>query len=158
MKRSLAVSAVVVLGICLLNENSLGQFKQDAEEKPKVTESIFRNPSSAGLFSWFNPNNFFMRQQLSMSFGSFGGRTGSVAQFTNSMFYKVSNPLDLRVDVSMLYSPYNSFGSENFNRLYISNAEVNYHPSRSFSIQLQYRENPRGYYSPYYNPFYGYYR
>ena len=99
MKRSLAVSALVVLGICLLNENSLGQFKQDAEEKPKVTESIFRNPSSAGLFSWFNPNNFFMRQQLSMSFGSFGGRTGSVAQFTNSMFYKVSNPLDLRVGV-----------------------------------------------------------
>lgn len=154
MKRLLVLTVVVGVSICSLTDVSNSQFKQNADEKPKVSESMLRRASPSYFLSWFNPNNFMMRHQFSMSYASFGGRGMSLANYTSSMFYRFADPLDVRVDVSMLYSPYSSFGTDDLNRVYISNAELNYRPWENFSLQLQYRQLPMGMYSPYYNPFY----
>ncbi len=158
MQRILVMLVAIVIGFCSLSEDIRAQFKEKASEKPSVSESLLRRPSPLYFLSWFNPNNFMMRHQFSMSYTSFAGRGLSLASYTNSMFYRIADPLHVRLDVSMLYSPYSSFGTDDLNRIYISNAELNYRPWENFYIQLQYRQLPIGTYSPYYNPFYRRYR
>jgi len=158
MQRALVLVVGVVVGVCSFTRVGSAQFKQNPEEKPKVSESLVRRSSPAYFLSWLNLNNLVMRHQFSMSYASFRGRGISLASYTNSLFYKLADPLDVRVDVSMLYSPYSSFGADDLNKVYISSAELNYRPWENFYIQLQYRQLPVGMYSPYYNPFYGSYR
>ena len=154
------LALVTAVAVCFGSFSQIGnaQFKQNAEEKPKVSQSLLRHSSPRYFLNWFNPNNFVMRHQFSMSYSSFGGRGISLATYTNSLFYKFADPLNVRVDVSMLYSPYSSFGTDDLDKVYISNAELNYRPWENFSIQLQYRQLPVRMISPYYNPFYGPYR
>ncbi len=158
MKRVVILVAAIVVGVSSLAQVSNAQFKNDSEEQPKASEYLVRNAVPTNFLSWLNLNNLAMRHQFSLSYSSLGGRGISLASYTNSLFYRIADPLDVSVDISMLYSPYSSFGSDELNRVYISNAELNYRPWDNFSIQLQYRQLPPGFYSPYYNPFYGPYR
>lgn len=158
MKRVVILVAAIVVGVSSLAQVGNAQFKKDSDEQPKATEYLVRRGIPTNFLSWLSLNNLAMRHQFSLSYSSLGGRGVSLASYTNSLFYRIADPLDVRVDVSMLYSPYSSFGADDLNRVYISNAELNYHPRENFSIRLQYRQLPPGFYSPYYNPFYGPYR
>jgi hypothetical protein len=160
MKRSLAV--LVALVVVLGHTRVFAQFKSQAEEKPSVAESMIRPEDSSNFLGFFNPQNFTMRQSFSFSTMLLGGKSIGVAMYTNSMFYKVSDPLNVRLDVSLMRSPFNSLGKDfqsDVNKLFINRAEVNYKPFDNMIIQFQYRQVPLSaygnYYSPYYyNPFY----
>jgi hypothetical protein len=160
MKRSLAV--LVALVVVLAHTSVFAQFKSQAEEKPSVAESMIRPEDSSNFLGFFNPQNFMMRQSFSFSTMLLGGKNIGVAMYTNSMFYKLSDPLNVRLDVSLMRSPFNSLGKDfqsDLNKLFINRAEVNYKPFDNMIIQLQYRQVPLSaygnYYSPYYyNPFY----
>lgn len=143
---------------------SLGQLRdQTPSEKPNVYESMVKPADVSNLFlGFFNPDNFLMRHSYSLSYYSVGGKGIALGVYTNSMLYQISNPLTLRVDWSLAYSPYSSFGKEfqnDFSGLFLNRAELDYKPSKDFRINLQFRQVPGGYYSPYYsNPLYrGYY-
>lgn len=137
-----------------------GQFR-DELNKPTDIKSGILNDNSSNWFGFFNPDNFKMNHTFDVSFQSFGG-FGNLAltTYTNSMFYKFNDQLNIQADISLVNSPYNSFSKEFSNRLnglYLSRAQINYKPSENTSIILQYRSIPGGYYSPYYydyNPFY----
>lgn len=154
MKRM--VSVLVVLGALLaIPVSSYAQLKSQTLQ-PSVTESMFQNPvgSFLGLIDF---SRFQMRHSVSLSYMNLGGRGLSVGMYTNSMFYQVSDPLSVRLDVSMMYSPMSSFGPQgqnSLNGIYINRAELNYRPSKDFLLQVQFRQMPFGYYNPY-NP-YGY--
>jgi hypothetical protein len=155
MRRSLAV--LVVLTVMLVHTNSVAQFKSQAEDKPNVAESMIRPESSSNFLGFFNPQNFMMRQSFSFSSMLFGGKTIGLAMYTNSMFYKVADPLDVRLDVSLMRSPFNSLGKDfqsDLNKLFINRAEVNYRPFDNMTIQLQYRQVPFSYYGDYYSPYF----
>jgi hypothetical protein len=119
--------------------------------------------SSGYLFGFMNSDNFLMRHSFSLSYSSFAGHGVSLGTYTNSMYYKLLNNLNIQMDVSLIFSPYSSFG-ENFqndiNGLYISRAAINYSPFKDMHISLQYRSLPNAgyFYNPYfgsYNSFYG---
>jgi hypothetical protein len=113
-----------------------------------------------GLSSFFgllNPDNFLMKHTLSYSYLNAGGVGLSVASYTNSMFYKLADPLDVRMDITLQGSPFGpTAGADrnNLSRVYLSRVELNYQPWKDVFLQLQYRETP--YFSMYdaYNPFY----
>jgi len=67
------------------------------------------------------------------------------------MQYRIADPLLVRADVSLVYSPFSSLGSS-FQReiggIYLNRAQVDYQPSQNFRISLQYRNVPYGM-SPY---------
>ncbi len=123
---------------------------------------MIRPEGSDSFLGLFDPARFSMRHSYSFSYMLMSGRNMGVGMYTNSMFYKVSDPLDVRVDVSFIHSPFNSLGrqlQDNLNKIFINRAEVNYRPFDNMLIQFQYRQLPYsvygGYYSPYrYNPFY----
>jgi hypothetical protein len=76
------------------------------------------------------------------------------------MMYQFSDKLDARADISMSYSPFNTFGklggkNNSLSSLYLSRAQLDYKPWQNFLVQVQYRQIPYGnYYSPFYSPWY----
>jgi hypothetical protein len=138
------------------------QLKSQPDDTPRISDSMIRTGGSDSFLGFFDPSRFSMRHSYSFSTMLMGGRSMGIGMYTNSMFYKVSDPLNVRVDVSFVHSPFNSLGSQfqqNLNKLFLNRAEVNYRPSENMLIQLQFRQVPYslygGYSSPYYyNPFY----
>jgi hypothetical protein len=139
------------------------QFKGQIERESAASGGIFApQTSESGFFGWFDASKFSMHHSVNMSFMSLGGQGMSLGTYTNSMMYQFADNLNARADVSMSYSPSNSFGgfgskgTKDFSGIYLSNAQVNYRPWENVTVQLQYRQVPYGYYmSPFSGPWYG---
>ncbi|HLF20562.1 MAG TPA: hypothetical protein VI704_07215 [Bacteroidota bacterium] len=146
------------VAILLIVSTSNGQLKSRADQKPSVSESIIRYDNSGLLFGWFDPSRLTMRHSYSLSYSSFAGQNLSLGVYTNSLFYEFSDPLSVQFDVSLMHSPFNSFGpefSKSFSGLYLSRAQLNYRPTENMWLQVQFRQVPAlywlgnpGYYSP----------
>jgi hypothetical protein len=146
---------ILFILILVISLSVSAQFKSQNPEKTSVANSLFRPSGTNSFLGFLNPENFQMNQNISMQYISGNGYGLSLASYTNSMFYKISNPLNVRLDVSLMGSPFGSYGmgnNTNFNKLFISRAEINYQPWENFHMQLQYRQLPismYGYYTPY---------
>ena len=135
---------------------TFAQFRDSGFETNSVKEGIVTENSNA-LFGFLNSDDFIMRHSFSLNYSSFAGQGMSLTSYTNSMFYRLMNNLNVQLDVSVMYSPYSTLGEQfqkDISGIYISNAAINYHPWDNFSVHLQYRSMPFGY--GYYHPFYGY--
>lgn len=150
--------AVLLALMLVFSSASYAQFRDQLSDKSNVESSLFRSNNDGGsFFGFFNPANFSMRQSISMNYMTMGGQSLSLAMYTNSMSYRISQPLTLSADVSVMNSPYSTLGNsfaKSINGIYLTRAELNYHPTKDFSIDVQFDRNPLySYYNPYY--FYG---
>ena len=138
------------------------QFKSQVEQEPPVQDAMVRQQDPAFLFGWFDPSKFTMQHSVGFSYETIGGQGMSVGMYTNSMMYQFSDRLNARADVSLMYSPYNSFsatgGKKNdLSNIFLSRAELNYKPWDNVLVRFQYQQIPWG--NPYYSPFsYPWYR
>jgi hypothetical protein len=152
MKTFHFVIILVVLAAC----TAPAQFKSDAEQ-PSVARSLVSPTTSVSDFlGILNPENFSMRHNVSLSYMSLGGTSMSLASYTNSMFYKISDPLNVRFDVTLQGSPYMQSPNQSaFNGVFLSRAELNYRPWENCFIKVEYNRLPIGYYGLsrlWYNP------
>lgn len=150
MKKYFALMVLVVF-------SATAQFKQKPSEEPRVSDSFIQPQSASDWFNLFNPNNFQMRHSYSASYAMSGGYGLALQRYTNSMLYQFAPNLNARVDISLQNSPYSTFDyrlQNQFNKLYLSNAEINYRPWDNTQIRLSYRQIPWDYYG-YYRPFGG---
>jgi hypothetical protein len=158
MKRIAFLTVSLILVVSLIAGTANAQFRgQEPSGPPRVAGSMVTNEGSTNFLSFINPDNFRMNHSYSMSYMTMGGRGMAIGMYTNSMFYRIADPLDVQVDVSLMHSPYNSFNNnmDDYSGVFISRAEVNYQPTENFRVQLQYRQLPYGAYgSPFYNPWY----
>jgi hypothetical protein len=135
----------------------LGQYKETGIKNSSVKDGITNNTPNY-LFGFLNTNDFTMRHSFSMQYSSFGSQGLALGVYTNSMFYRLMDNMDVQLDVSLIHSPYSTFGEafqKDISGLYISNASINYRPWKDVSFHLQFRNTPYGY--GYYSPFYGMY-
>lgn len=156
--RLVLLAALTITAGAILVSEGKAQFKRTQAEEPKVTDSFIR-PSS-GLFDFFNPENFKMRQSYSMSYTSLGGHGLALGMYTSSMLYKFSEEVDARVDVSIQHSPYSTFDRRIQNSLsgiFLNRAEINYRPTDKMLFRISYRQIPFGLYGTY-SPYAGFYR
>ncbi len=148
--------AVVIALLCVSVPLS-AQLKTQAQEDMSASRSLIH--PSAGITSFFgllNAENFRMHHSVGMSFITSGGQGLSIADYTNSMFYKIADPLDVRMDVTLQGSPFGQYGNvaqSSLNGIFLSRAELNYRPSHDFMISLQYQRNPYGRFGWYDSPF-----
>ncbi len=56
---------VIALSL-LATSKSYSQFKRTADDEPKVSDSFISPETDSDLLSFFNPDNFKMRQSFSM--------------------------------------------------------------------------------------------
>jgi hypothetical protein len=128
------------------------QYRDELNRSVDVKSGILNNSSSGSLLSFINPDNFSMNHSFEMSYSAFGGGGMALGVYTNSMSFKFNDQLKLETDLSLVNSPYNSFGkdfSKNINGVYLSRAQLTYKPMDNMSIMVQYRQLPGGYYSPF---------
>lgn len=151
-KLTLAVTAIVFA----LNF-SYGQLKSQEPSQPSVAHTLVRPAGSlSGLLGWFNPANLMMRHNFSFQYFSSGGYGLSLATYTNSILYRIADPLDVRFDISLQGSPFGQYGAAQqgeFNRLFLSRAELNYRPWENVHVQFLFRQGAYGsydFYSPHY--------
>ena len=141
---------VIACLMCLLicTTGTVAQFKSDLDRQ---SASSFIRPTTSinSLLGLLNADNFMMRHSFSLNYLSSGGSGISLASYTNSMFFKLSGPLQLRFDVSLQGSPlgsYGAFDNASMSRVLLSNAELNYRPSENMFIRLQYSQVPYGHF------------
>ena len=140
----------LLIGLLITLENVSAQFKSQTENQPSPSQALVHPAPSIGNFlGLLNPENFNMRHSLSFSYLSSGNVGLSLASYTNSMFYKISDPLNVRFDVTLQGSPFGNYGGiqqNELSRLYLSRAELNYRPSENMFIRLQFNQIPLGTY------------
>jgi len=140
-----------------------GQLKNQKPQEINVGSAMLAPRSGNLLFGFFNPSNFKMMHSYSFSYTTFGRTSFALGVYTNSMFYRISDPLTMEVDVSLTHSPFNSFGREfqnQFNGIYISRAALNWRPTENTLINFEFRNLPNAFYlmNPYYRFYPGWYR
>jgi hypothetical protein len=147
---------IVLIFVLISAFTTVAQYKDVGIEQPSVKEGIVTE-NSGNILGFLNSEDFIMRHSFNLSYSTFAGQGVSLTSYTNSMFYRLMNNMNVQVDVSVLYSPYSTFGDQfqkDISGVYISNAAVNYYPWKNFSVHLQYSAMPYGY--GMYNPYYGY--
>jgi hypothetical protein len=148
----------ILLIISFLTVTVFAQYKDSGFPTSNVKDGIINN-SGMSLFG-LNLNNFRMNHSYNLSYSSFGNNGLALGVYTNSMFYDFSDKLNVQADVSVVHSPYSSFGQDfqnNLNGVYLSRAAVNYRPWKDFQINIQYRNIPNPYFQGYDNRFYNSY-
>jgi len=146
---------IAILSILFLPA-AQAQLRSKTIQEQSASVSMVR--PGGGLSSFFgllNADNFLMQHTLSYSYLSAGGTGLSVASYTNSMFYQLADPLNVRMDITLQGSPFGpTAGADrnSMNKLYLSRVELNYRPWQDVLFQLQYREMPyfsgRDFYDP----------
>ena len=158
MKKTMILFAVI------LSLNIYAQFKEPGFPTESIRDGIV-NENSGSLFGFLNSDNFQMKHSYNLSYSSFGNQGLALGMYTNSMYLKLSNNMNVQVDASIIHSPYSSFGKDFQNQLngvYVTRAAFNYKPWDDLFISIQYRNLPMAYhYSDYgfyfnrfYNPFF----
>jgi len=145
---------ILFLIVFCFSSVAFSQLKDQIGEKPSIYEGITNHSAPSLILGFFNPNNFKMSHSYNLSYSSFSNNGLALGVYTNSMFYKFNDKLNVQVDASLMHSPYNTFGKEfsnQINGLYISKAALNYRPFKDFQINVQYRRLPFNYYNGYYN-------
>ncbi len=136
-----------------------GQFKKESGTKIDLKSKMISSPTPSFVLGFINPNNFKMNHSLSMSYSSFGSEGIALGVYRNSLYYKVSDKINLLVETSIVNSPYSSLGgraSQSLNGIYLSRAQLNYKISDNSELSIQFSNDPTRFYSPYSsNPYYG---
>ncbi len=148
-----------LLVFLMMTAFSFAQLKSQMPQQGNVIDAMLKPKTSNLLFGFFNPANFRMSHSYSLSYSAFAGQGLALGVYTNSMFYKISDPLSMQVDISLVHSPYNSFGKQyqnQFSGIFINRAALNWRPSENTLINFEFKNLPSYMYltNPYYfHPF-----
>ncbi len=138
--------ALIVIGVVVGSVSAFAQFRSQVDGQPSVSQSLVKpNASISNFFGILNPENFQMRHSFAFNYFSGGGYGVSIASYTNSMFYKIADPLNVRFDVTLQGSPFGGggdFQQSDLSRVFLSRAELNYRPSENTFIKLQFNQVP----------------
>lgn len=148
---------LALLLVCVCARPAGAQLKSQDEQPVSAAQSLVHPAPTIGSFlGLINPDNFSMRHNFSFSYLSAGGAGVSLASYTNSMFYRIADPLNLRFDLTLQGSPFgdrSAFGGGSLSKLYLSRAELNYRPAENMFVKLQFSQSPWNYYNGFDTPY-----
>lgn len=152
MKRFLFV---FLLATCF-STVAVAQFRGEEPVPPSVREGMQRQSPGGGL-GFLNLDNLEMSHSLSVNYMSMGPQNVGMTMYTNSLRYRISEPLSVSADVSMMFTPFGTISRQardDMSGIFLRRASIDYRPSKNFQMSLQYNRYPYSYYNPYYmNPF-----
>jgi hypothetical protein len=139
------MNKILTLGLITLmvSVSSFAQFKSKVDAAAPVSESLLKPGGSDAWLGLLDFSKLSMRHSYSLSYLNVGGKGLSLGMLTSSLMYKFSDVLDLQTDISLMHSPYNSFGNKNdLSGIFLNRAELNYRPTDNLWFQLQFRQVP----------------
>lgn len=143
---------LLLLTVALLPMLALSQFRGEEPGPPSVRDGVYRGSGSNNILGFFNPDNLEMRHSLSVSYGSVGDQGIGISMYTNSLRYRISEPLSVRADIAMMFSPFGSMSSrfqQDLSGIFLRRASIDYRPDKNMRISLQYRNDPYALHGPY---------
>ena len=146
----------VLIVLILLPSAVRGQFRGEEPRRPSVSEGMYESKPGNMLFGFFNPDNLEMRHSISVNYGMYGDQGMGVSMYTNSLRYRIAEPLTVRADISMMFAPFGSASTmfkNDLSGIFLRRASVDYKASENMHISLQYRNEPYYYYNPYYGSY-----
>lgn len=143
---------ILFLLLLLAAPSVQAQFRGHEPRLGSPAEQVRAPQSSSLLFGFINPDNFQMNHSVSMSYMSMGPHSIGVSMYTNSMLYKIAEPLTVRADVSIMATPFGS-ATQLFNadagKIFLQRAQIDYTPSKDTRISLSFRQFPYEAANPY---------
>ena len=111
------------------------------------------NNLNTGLGNLFDPSRFTMQQSFSMGYASSGKASLLSNTYRNSMNYRLSQKLELKLDLAYSYLPaaFNKSAYQLDNRrqgMFLPSFGLKYQPSQNLMIQFEYN-SPGSYGSNY---------
>jgi hypothetical protein len=145
---------IVVWLFCLfaIPLGATAQFRGEEPGMPSAREGVFRASGDNFILGIFNPDNLEMRHSVSVSYGSNGDQGLGMSMYTNSLRYRISEPLSVRADVAMMFSPFGSASSmltQDLSGIFLRRAGIDYRPNKDMHISLQFRNDPYSLYNSY---------
>ncbi len=143
MRKSLAI--LLILLILLIPALVSAQFKN--QTKPDISNQIAQ-PASNILLGFLNPERFSMNHSFSASFVTFGNHSLMLNSYVNTINYRISDPLLLKLNLGIANMPYNNFtDNPGLNDTqFFGGAELRYRPSNSTAISVGVNVSPNYYY------------
>jgi len=112
-----------------------------------LIDSSYYDYQRTSGFLGFDPSKIKMDQSYTLSVGTFGAQSITQGMYLNTLSYQFTTPLSMKVQWGFMHQP---FGMNDLaSQFFISGAELKYQPFKNTSFRLQFRQYPRGYYSPY---------
>ncbi len=137
---------VVFILVIMLSSLSFAQFKNQAK-LPPLSKAIAK-PTTNFIFGFLNPDKMTMQHSFSMSFMTMGKHNMMLNTYMNTINYRISDPLLLRLNLGIANSPYNTFDNSALsNTKFFGGAELFYRPTENTLIKLGLDVRP-GYYYP----------
>jgi hypothetical protein len=98
-------------------------------------------------FSLLDPSRLKMSQSYTFSFFSSGKQSGTFGLYTNTLEYRISQPLLVRVGLAYLHQPLSMFnrGNQSLNGVLLPNFQLFYQPSKSFQLRIDVSSMPGWY-------------
>lgn len=148
---------LMIMALALVPGFVFAQLKSQALA-PNLPEMLRSIPASTqGLLGiiGFDPAKFHMSHSYSMSYFSMGGKGMTQGLYLNTMSYRFSDPLLLKLQFGYAHQPFNAFGRNVplvNNGFFVSGAELIYKPLNNMTVHFQFNRLPnQSYY--YMNPF-----
>lgn len=113
--------------------------------------SVFEKPKGF-LDALLDPSRFSMSHSYSMSFSSMGGRSFNQGLYLNTMDFRFSDPLTMRLRIGYAHQPFG--GGLGMNgpangQLFLQQARIQYKPSDKVMFTLDYQQLPSSMLYPY---------
>ncbi|HVP36548.1 MAG TPA: hypothetical protein VMT04_06080 [Terriglobales bacterium] len=135
MKKIIYLSLILAILIFLV-QSGFAQDKSASESSVKLKG-----------FSLLDPSRLKMNQSYTFSFFSSGKQSGTFGLYTNTLEYRISQPLLVRVGLAYLHQPLSMFnrGSQSLNGVFLPNFQLFYQPSKSFQLRIDVSSMPGWY-------------
>lgn len=130
MKKIIFLSTMILFGFVF------AQFKADVESfDPRLN---LMGPSTGSLFDM---SRIRVDHSFSMNYSSTGTNSAFVNEYVAGINYRISKPMNLRMELGMSYTPYSTFsipGEEEQAQVYLKSATFDYRPNNQFHFQIGY--------------------
>ena len=128
MKKTIFVSIILIFGF------SFSQFRSEVQEfDPRMN---LMTPSTGSLFDM---SRIKVDHSFSMNYSSTGTNSAFVNEYVAGINYRISDPMNLRMELGMSYVPYSTFsipGEEQDAQVYLKSATFDYRPNNKFHLQI----------------------
>jgi len=139
MKKTLSLNLILAFlllsfSTCFAQEKSLTQPVQNGSNRTLELKGA----------SLLDPSRLKMYQSYTFSYFSNSKQSGSFGLYTNTLEYRVSEPLLVRIGLGYLHQPLSVFrrGSQDLKGVILPNFQLFYQPNENFFLKIDFSSMP----------------